>query len=145
MSTKRSAEMAPAASLTMSSALMDLSCSIRFRMQSPVLLERRPDGLPVEPGVDRDVAQREHHAFLHRLEAADVEISVRIGDERREVRRALTHHILHVALRLTGRAAEGEVDVDEVLWQIAERSEIRQFLLGASAEEQHQLAALEFA
>src|ERR1700733_6693253 len=143
MSTKRSAEMAPAASLTMSSALMDLSCSIRFQMQSPVLLERRPDGLPVEPGVDRDVAQREHHAFFHRLEAADVEIGVRIGDERREIRRPLAHHILDVALPLTGRAAESEVDVDEVLRQIAERPEVRKLLFGAGAEEEHEFAALE--
>ncbi len=60
---------------------------------------------------------------------------MRIGDERREISRAVAHHVLHVALGLTGRAAEGEVDVDEVLRQIAERSEIRQFLFGAGAEE----------
>src|SRR4029077_7686608 len=41
------------------------------------------------------------------------------------------------------RAAESEVDVDEVLRQIAERPEIRQLLPSAGAEEQHQLAALE--
>src|ERR1700722_2857747 len=135
--------MAPAASLTVSSALMGLSCSIRFQMQSPVLLERRPDSLPVEAGLRSDVAQREHHAFLHRVKAADVEIGVRIGDERREVRRALAHHVLHVALGLTGRAAESEVDVDEVLRQIAERPEVRKLLFGTSAEEEHQFAALE--
>src|SRR5271168_3259158 len=108
--------MAPAASLTVSSALMGFSRSVSFQMQSPVLLERRPDSLPVEPGIYRDVAQRQHHAFLHRLEAADVKIGVRIGDERREIGRPLAHHVLHVTLGLTGRAAEGEVDVDEVLW-----------------------------
>src|ERR1700723_2327588 len=137
--------MAPAASLTVSSALMGLSCSIRFQMQSPVLLERRSNRLPVEAGLRSDVAQREHHAFLHRLEAADVEIGVRVGDERGEIRRALAHEILHVALGLARRTAEGEVDVDEVFRQIAERPEIWKLLPGAGAEEQHQFAALEFA
>ena len=44
-----------------------------------------------------------------------------------------------------GRAAEGEVDVDEVLGQALQRSEVGQLCLGAGAEEQHQLAALELA
>src|ERR1700722_6031856 len=142
--------MASAASLTVSSALMGLSGPkvaklVGLEMQPSVALEGWPDGLPIEPGVDRDVAQREHHAFLHRLETADIEIGVRIGDERREIGSPVTHHVLHVALGLIGRAAEGEVDVNEVPRQIAERPEIRQFLFGAGAEEQHQLAALEFA
>ena len=119
--------------------------AVGFQMQPSVALERRPEGLPIEAGLQRDVAQREHHAFFHRLEAADVEIGVRIGDQRGEIGRPLAHQVLHVALGLVGRAAEGEVDVDEVLGQIAERPEIRQLLLGAGAEEQHQLAALEFA
>src|SRR5271155_3572461 len=143
--------MAPAASLTVSSALMSFSCSktaslsVGFQMEPSVALERRSDSLPIEPGLRGDVAQREHHAFLHRLESADIEIGVRIGDERREVGRPLTHHVLHVTLGLTGRAAEGEVDVDEVLRQITERPEIRQLLLGSGAKEQHQLATVEFA
>src|ERR1700722_6532828 len=128
----------------MLSALMGLSCSIRFQMQPSVLLERRPDRLPIEPGLQSNVAQRQHHAFLHRLEAADVEIRVRISDQRSEIRRALAHEILHVALGLAWCAAEGEVDVDEVLRQIAERPEIRKLLPSTGAEEQHQLAALEF-
>ena len=62
-----------------------------------------------------------------------------------EIGRAFAHHVLHVALGLTGRAAEGEVDVDEVLGQVAERPEIRKLLLAAGAEEQHQFAAVELA
>ncbi len=54
--------------------------SVGFQMQPSVALERRPMGVPIEPGLHSNVAQREHHAFLHRLEAADVEIGVRIGD-----------------------------------------------------------------
>src|ERR1700733_12082584 len=131
--------MAPAGSLTVSSALMSFLRSVSFQVQPSVALQRRPDSLPIEPGLKSDVAQRQHHAFLHRLEAADVEIGVRISDQRREIRRALAHEILHVALRLAWRPAEGEVDVDEVLGQIAERPEIRQLLPSAGTEEQHQL------
>ena len=87
----------------------------------------------------------EHHALLHRFQAADVEIGVWVGDERRKIGGPLAHQILHVAPGLAGHAAEGEIDVDEVLGQIPERPEIRQFLPGAGAEEQHQLAALELA
>src|SRR6202021_2243889 len=104
---KRSAEMAPPASPTMSSALMSFLRSVSFQVQPSVALQRRPDSLPIEPGLKSDVAQRQHHAFLHRLEAADVEIGVRIGDERSQIGPALTHHILDVALGLPGRAGKG--------------------------------------
>ena len=62
----------------MSSALMGFSswvtvASVGFQMQSPVALERLPVGLPIEAGLSRDVAKRGYDAFLHRLEAADVE------------------------------------------------------------------------
>src|ERR1700722_5119300 len=137
--------MAPAASLTMSSALMGFSRSVSFQMQPAVALEGGPDRFPIEPGVDRNVAQREHHAFLHRLEAANIEIGVWVGDKRRKVGGALAHHVLHVSFGLARSTAESEVDVDEVLRQRAERPEIRQLLFGAGAEEQHELAALELA
>ena len=74
-------------------------------MQPSVALEGWPDGLPIEPGVDRDVAQREHHAFLHRLEAADVEIGVRVGDERGEIRLILEERASFSPDALTGLEA----------------------------------------
>src|SRR5262249_26494176 len=152
ISTKRSAEMAPAASLTVSSALIGFSCvrwaidlSVSLEMQTTVTLERGADGFPIKPGLNSDVAQGEDHASLHRFQAADVEIGVRVNDELGEIGRPFAHHVLHVALGLAGGAAEGEIDVDEVLGQIAERPEIRQLFRGAGAEEQHELAALELA
>ena len=50
-----------------------------------------------------------------------------------------------MALGLARRAAEGEVDVDEMFGQMLQRAEVGQLLLGAGAEEQHQLATLELA
>ena len=62
-----------AASLTMSSALMGFSRSVGFQVQASVPFQARwPDCFPIEPGIDRDVAQRQHHAFFHGLEAANV-------------------------------------------------------------------------
>src|SRR5271165_7282813 len=104
-------------------------------MEPAVLLERPADSRPVETRLPGDIAEGENHALLHRLEAADVEIRVRIGEQRRKVGRAFAHQVLHVKLGLAGRAAESEVDVDEVLGQTSERSEIRQLLLGSRAEE----------
>src|SRR5271166_7087640 len=123
----------------------DAASSICLKMQPAIALERGPDYVPVEAGLPRDVAQRQHHALLQRLQPADIEIGVGIRQERRKIGRACPHEILNVALGLAGRAAEGEVDVDEVLRQIAERAEIGKLLPGPGAEKQHQLPALELA
>ena len=59
-------------------------------MQPPVAPERSADDASQSSPASRaDVAQREHDAFLHRLQSADVEVGVGVGEQRREVGRAL--------------------------------------------------------
>jgi hypothetical protein len=65
-----------------------------------------------------DVAQGEHHAFLHALEAAHVDMGIRIGQQRCKVGGPFAHRVLHIVARLARRAREREVDVDEVLRQV---------------------------
>jgi hypothetical protein len=62
-----------------------------------------------------------------------------------QVGSAFAHQVLHIALGGAWRAAEGEVDVDEILGQVLQRAEVGQFFLCACAEEKHQLATLELA
>jgi len=109
----------------------------------PALLpQRREHRVPVEPSRAARVGERLRDAFLHPLEPADVDVGVRVGDELRDVGRALADAVLHVALGLAGHAREREIDVDEVLRELEERAEVGELLGRARAEEQHQAAAL---
>src|SRR5664279_312188 len=96
---------------------------VRLEVQAAFPLQRGADRLPRQAALLGDVAQREQHAFFHRLQAADIEMCVRIGEQRNEVDGALAHQVLHVALGGAGRSRERQVDVDEVLRQACQRAE----------------------
>ena len=68
-------------------------------------------------------------------------MTLRILQQACELRRGLAHRVLHIALRLAGRTRKRKVNVYEILRKLLQRPEIRQFLLGARAEEEHELAA----
>ena len=65
-------------------------------------------------------------ALLHAFEAADVHVAILVMQQAHDFGAAFPNSILDVLLGLTRHAGEGEVDVDEVLRQIAERAEIGQ-------------------
>ena len=75
-------------------------------MHTAFARERGADRVPGQTGLLRDVAQCEHDALFHRLEPADVEVCIRIGEQRGEVGGTLAHRVLHVALGLPWRAVE---------------------------------------
>ncbi len=114
-------------------------------MQAALRLQRGDGVGPRQVGLFGHVAQGEQHAVFHGREAADVDVGVGVGEQLRHIGSTLADQILHVALGLTRGAREGEVNVDEVLGQVLQRTEVGQFLLGPRAEEQHEFAAVELA
>ena len=57
--------------------------SIRFQMQAPFVLERRPQGVPVQPGLLRNALQGQHHAFFHAFQAAHIKVSIWLLQQQR--------------------------------------------------------------
>src|SRR5260221_4559181 len=67
-------------------------------MQSAFALEARADLLPVQPGLLRHVAQCQHHAFLHALEPADVEVRAQEHGDRKSTRLNSSHTVISYAV-----------------------------------------------
>ena len=114
-------------------------------MQATLGLERSAHGVPIQPSLGGDVSKRQHHAFFHGFQAADVEAGVGVGQQRRHIGCTLPQCVLHVALGLAGFTREGELDVDEVFGQVLQRAKVRQLGRRACPKEQHEFAALELA
>ena len=53
--------------------------SIGLQVQTALGLEGRAHTVPVQPGLLRHLAQRQHHAFFHALEATHIKTGVGIG------------------------------------------------------------------
>src|SRR4051794_13206562 len=65
------------------------------------------------------------HAGLHALEATDIDVAVLVREHPNDDLAPLANEVLHIRLAFARHAREGEIDVDEVLRQLHQRTEIR--------------------